>query len=184
MSAADTGEVIKAEMLEGDADDGETGSLLLTAVCCDGPSLLSRPSRKKTNRSVSPTKKGDVSTEGLVQRKKRVRKKAVNTNNDGDKRRHWCTVCGKCYMQASTLITHMRHHTGERPYECQQCGKTFIQSGHLMSHMRHHTGERPHACTVCDKRFAAAGDLKVIAVSRPFCELQCVSKKTSPFLLL
>jgi len=161
----------------------ETGSLLLTAVSCEGPPLPPRLRVNTSNKTLARTrkKKSDNSalspenvTAGPLQRKKKVnlrvtapargRKKADKSergSNGEGKRQHKCSECGKMYQQASSLMTHMRLHTGERPFSCKDCGKKFIQSGHLLSHMRIHTGERPHACGVCDKRFGAAGDLKV-----------------------
>jgi len=94
-----------------------------------------------------------VSSSAPAKKKKTVRVEA--------ERQHSCMKCGKSYMAFSSLLTHMRHHTGERPFACKQCDKTFIQSGHLSSHMRLHTGERRHACYVCGKRFGATSDLKV-----------------------
>ena len=167
-------------------DAEETGTLLLTAVCEEPPSLPrfkanasdkdSTTTRKKAKKSVdnSPAKKCNVKAEPSAPRKKRVnvnrpvraKKEAVksggaSTCNSEEVKQYTCSVCNKSYLQASSLLTHMRLHTGERPFSCKDCGKTFIQSGHLTSHMRRHTGVRAHACDVCGKRFGAAGDLKV-----------------------
>lgn len=32
-------------------------------------------------------------------------------------------MCGKAFTQASSLIAHVRQHTGEKPYVCERCGK-------------------------------------------------------------
>lgn len=34
-----------------------------------------------------------------------------------------CLICGKAFTQASSLIAHVRQHTGEKPYVCERCGK-------------------------------------------------------------
>ena len=171
--------------LEGDTQHEETGSLLLTAISCEDPfqapqlkvkvsnktPVQTRKKAKSSDDPASSANKRSVSTNPSVQRKKKSNtsskavKKDSNKSGGGDnseeKKQHSCVVCGKCYQQPSILQTHMRHHTGDRPFTCKECGKSFIQSGHLTSHRRLHTGERPHACVVCGKRFGAASDLKV-----------------------
>ena len=34
---------------------------------------------------------------------------------------HECDVCEKMFAKPSDLVTHMRTHTNERPYECDVC---------------------------------------------------------------
>ncbi|KAM4556425.1 uncharacterized protein V3H82_016368 [Fundulus diaphanus] len=72
-----------------------------------------------------------------------------------------CNYCGKCFTSSRSLETHVRVHTGERPYSCAQCGKRFTQSGHLKTHQSVHTGERPFPCEHCGKRFAAKQNLRI-----------------------
>ncbi|KAF8375518.1 hypothetical protein PRIPAC_81947, partial [Pristionchus pacificus] len=47
-----------------------------------------------------------------------------------------CEYCTMKCARPSALITHMRSHTGERPFECDECGKTFKLSGDLNRHGR------------------------------------------------
>ena len=60
-----------------------------------------------------------------------------------------CQICNKIFARSSSLIVHMRGHTGERPYKCSYCPKAFAQSANLTTHQRTHTGEKPYECSVC-----------------------------------
>ncbi|XP_030266937.1 zinc finger protein 431-like [Sparus aurata] len=61
-----------------------------------------------------------------------------------------CHICGKTYQN---IETHMRSHTGVKPYRCGICGKSFPRPGALRRHKRIHSGERPYICEFCGKTF-------------------------------
>lgn len=55
-------------------------------------------------------------------------------------RTNQCSICGRNYARPSTLKTHLRTHTNERPFKCNVCHKTFSQAANLTAHQRVHTG--------------------------------------------
>ncbi|KAH6933753.1 hypothetical protein HPB50_017848 [Hyalomma asiaticum] len=61
-----------------------------------------------------------------------------------------CAECAKCFVQKSSLVTHWRAHTGERPYGCELCPATFGDVSCYSKHKFVHSGDRPYTC---DKSF-------------------------------
>lgn len=76
-------------------------------------------------------------------------------------RKYECNLCDKHFVHKSSLVNHIRLHSGERPFKCSDCGKTFTLSSNLRRHARYHSGEKPHKCENCGKRFTRKSDLKV-----------------------
>lgn len=80
----------------------------------------------------------------LMQHKKRVhdRKGAVR-----------CEECNGTFKRKEILRSHMRIHSGERPYVCEECGAAFNQRGTLTKHIRSHSKNISVSENKCDEIF-------------------------------
>ncbi|KAJ3454415.1 hypothetical protein MRS44_018309 [Fusarium solani] len=80
-----------------------------------------------------------------------------------------CPHCSKVYAKKYNLESHLRSHTGDRPYECDDCGDAFARASDYNRHMKKHTGERQYVCRGvlqngaswgCGKAFSRADTLR------------------------
>ena len=84
---------------------------------------------------------------------------------------YMCNQCDMSFSQNSNLITHIRTHAGDKPYQCAEfqnhmrihtgtmqdqcsnCGKTF-SCPYSINYLQTHTGKKSHLCSNCEKYFS------------------------------
>ncbi|XP_064101148.1 zinc finger protein 729-like [Macrobrachium nipponense] len=96
---------------------------------------------------------------GISHEEKRKLPRRLKERKEKSKQIRECKQCGKICKSSSNLISHMRTHSGERPYYCDVCGVGFKQIAHLRSHVRIHTGEKPYVCNLCGAAFTQSSRL-------------------------
>ncbi|XP_075746662.1 uncharacterized protein LOC142804039 isoform X4 [Rhipicephalus microplus] len=88
-----------------------------------------------------------------------------------------CHLCPAVFAHNSKLVTHVRTHTGERPFSCVHCSASFSRKDILRDHLRTHTGERPFACVHCNASFSRKSGLvehiRSHTGERPFSCVHC-----------
>lgn len=76
----------------------------------------------------------------------------TNIDDNNDKRKLTCIVCGLVCARKETLRSHfVRKHTQHYRYSCEHCGKKFKIKGDLTTHTRLKHREPPVMCDVCGK---------------------------------
>jgi len=74
-------------------------------------------------------------------------------------RKFVCSVCFHIFASKEELDGHQKELHAH--LKCFFCCKYFQNTVHLESHMRNHTGERPFECSLCRQFFKTKGHLTV-----------------------
>lgn len=69
------------------------------------------------------------------------------------------TFCNRSGLSRHVAEIHERVYKRPRNDICEQCGRAFPSAQILRSHMRTHTGEKPYQCDLCPFRTAHSGAL-------------------------
>lgn len=76
-----------------------------------------------------------------------------------------CSYCGYVATYKSGLISHIRTHTGERPFVCRYCGKAFAQKQNFRVHEGLHETNKILMCKICNDCFRSEASLAMHAVT-------------------
>lgn len=69
-----------------------------------------------------------------------------------EKERSFCRLCGKSFIDSTSLRNHMKIHDGIR--DCGLCGLKHQTAGKLITHLKHFH-KKSHFCDVCGRTFTA-----------------------------
>jgi len=85
----------------------------------------------------------------------------VEVKQPGDGEPNVCPECGRCFLEKSSFLSHVKSHLVAKEYVCHLCSVRYSCSSSLTAHLRKHYGEKPFVCDRCPARCNTAVNLKV-----------------------
>ncbi|XP_037506503.1 zinc finger protein 91 [Rhipicephalus sanguineus] len=131
---------------------------MYTTQSPDGTAVLTCPSlppkvikRRKDRRSFTLTC-DQCHLRFKYQSSLSAHKMALHGKSSKDGRSLTCEICEESFVSMMGLSSHIRTHTGERPFSCGECGASFGQSSTLREHtvLKHSRAFR-ETCPLCSK---------------------------------
>ena len=90
-----------------------------------------------------------------------------NTNNG------WiCDCCGSRFGHKDALKIHMMSHLPPS-FSCSECKKEFVQASSLKTHKKLHTGILNEVCKLCNKGYATKSGLTTHIIESHFAKFHC-----------
>lgn len=83
----------------------------------------------------------------------------VSTVHGPVAKRYPCPHCVYRTDKRSHLTSHIRTHTGEKPFACDSCSYRCSQRGDMTRHLRTHSTQKAHGCEICGYRCVRKSDM-------------------------
>ncbi|XP_032985207.1 zinc finger protein 584 [Rhinolophus ferrumequinum] len=71
-----------------------------------------------------------------------------------------CGICGKAFLKALMLLSHLLTDSTGIPFGCPAGGNTPTENATLVHHRKVHIGDVPHVCKACVKAFSHPSKLR------------------------